>query len=1286
MASRSTGGEGRASPSTSKDPKKSQDTLKLLGENAILGASNNASNAVYRNKRLSELGIKSEDELHKLEKQQSEGSVKTDEYDYQGEYIKAPQGTLKHGWGTLNYRFARQQLKQPLTDNEASASAREDCYEGHWWLDRRHGEGSFRFSGGAVYRGQWENDLAHGTGLLSFKVTTPTPRHQRGGSRSGTKRAADTNSPNSSPRRTRDRSNSADMTRKPSAQSSVTSDRGCEYWQHGVVLRLINTLLFPAESESSRKIVFNRIYERPLDKLLQDWSALLAFAQPPYEGVITVQHVLTLHSGLIETPERRKALLEFCARWYRDLRESEVVIVLPDLDQGCYLSFEQVIVKSRVLAAVTALYLRTKDRSDALAVKEEELREVFELCVASEGEGISALLSLLKGVDPQLLVDKWELADHIGDILSLFRSTVHSDLNCLRRIITLHEERVQARRASGSQLSGTYALPLLRLYRLNAKHLPGKDEVDPLLQRYRDLSGEKQRSSGEKKLLVSLYHTAVKHYLTAHIRTIARYQAFIAELQSQQFSKSERSSISSVARDLVTLLTPKIEALHQLCKTVVPGEQELLQEFYKTGVIVPEKSKSESKNKSDTPAPLLSFYSKLQTVWNVLTGADVTDSKSSPSNTNTKSESGSPATLSSLPNSRVSDLKKEEVKQRRKSVLEGMKISHPLSGPFSRPSRFNLTPHNVIALNANNTNTSKPVLNVDRPVLNVISEDVSEEGDGLNSSTNSNGSAQTADTSTAGSTTPPPSNSVGSPRKKKSSKSSSLHTCLALNARLSDVIVHDTALHLIAPLARSAHMLLAEWALAVLESESLVLSGFKQDEQSIAELVTALLRLALVRESSNLRDVPDRIMAAALYCLAKFADEDSDNDAIKRKILDLDVIFIFNLLTGSKEYVQRDACDLIAVLASGAEDIRDAMVKRVTKANEKLSSDDYRLERLSGALERLLERMKSGKSEELRIAAARALVNLCYNDQLKTLLCKQGALPSLLEFARQGKLQISKEIKQTQLQRGKLLGAGAFAKVYTGQYNHHDVAIKVFSESSFAFRLEDFYREVAIMSMISHPNVVRFEGACIEQRRDEEGVFMIVTELMHQGSLKSVVERSPLTYDKVFKYALEIAEGMIFLHSFDIIHRDLKSENVLISAEDVAKVADLGLSRDINIDQGMTLMAGTPKWEAPEVLTGKRKDNKSRYSKEADVYSYGMLLYEMVSGKQPFEDVHDIFELKKLVCDKNKRPKLPTQCPKPLAALIKRCWKGDATKRPPFTEILGELRAMKDKIIAMTRS
>jgi len=965
MASRSSGGEGRSpAPGTSKDPKKSQDTLKMLGENAVLGASSNTNNTVNKNKRLSELGIKSEEELHKLEKQQSEGNVKTDEYEYQGEFIKAPQGTLKHGWGTLKYRVARQQLKQPL-DTDESASVREDSYEGQWWLDRRHGEGSFRFCGGAMYRGQWEHDLAHGTGLLTFKDAALTPRHQRGGSRSGNKRAADTNSPNNSPRRARDRSNSADMTRKAST-NSAPSDHNGEYWQHGAALRLINTLLFPTESESSRKIVFNRIYERPLDKLLQDWTALLAFAQPPHEGIITVQHVHALHSGLIETPERRKALLEFCARWYRDLRESEIVIVLPDLEQGYYLSFEQVIVKSRVLSAVTALYLRTKDRSDALTVKEEELRELLELCMVSESEGHTALLAQLKGIDSQLLVDKWELADHIGDILALFRYPVHADLNCLRRIIALHEERVQARRAS---LSSTHALPLLRLYRASAKHLPTKEEIDLLLQRYRELSSEKQWSSGEKKLLLTLYHTAVKHYLVTHLRAIARYQGFVAELQSRQFSKSERSSISSVARDLVTLLTTKIEALYQLCKTVLPREQELLNEFYKTGVIVPEKSKSDNKNKSDSQPPLLSFYSKLQTVWNVLTGADVTDGKTSPttsSNLN-KTDTSSPATLTSLPNSRVSDLKKEEVKQRRKSVLEGMKISHPLSGPFSRPSRFNLTAHNVFALN-----------NASKPTLNVISEDVSEDGDGLNSSTNSNGSAQTADTSAVGNTTPPTSPAATTPRKKKSSKGT-LHTCLALNARLTDVIVHDAALHLIAPLARSAHMLLAEWALAVLESESLTLSAFKVDDQSIVELVTALLRLALVRESSNLRDVPDRIMAAALYCLAKFADDDSDNDAIKRKILDYDVIFIFNLLTGSKEYVQRDACDLIAVLASSVEDIRDAIVKRVTKANEKQSSDDYRLEKLSGALERLLERMKSGKSEELRIAAARALVNLCYN-------------------------------------------------------------------------------------------------------------------------------------------------------------------------------------------------------------------------------------------------------------------------------------------------------------------
>jgi len=150
---------------------------------------------------------------------------------------------------------------------------------------------------------------------------------------------------------------------------------------------------------------------------------------------------------------------------------------------------------------------------------------------------------------------------------------------------------------------------------------------------------------------------------------------------------------------------------------------------------------------------------------------------------------------------------------------------------------------------------------------------------------------------------------------------------------------------------------------------------------------------------------------------------------------------------------------------------------------------------------------------------------------------------------------------------------------------------------------------------------------------------------------------------------------MVYIHQVDIIHRDLKCDNVLLNKDDVAKVADLGLAREIDIDNGMTLLAGTPKWEAPEVLVSKK--GKRNYSKGVDVYSFGMVLYEMLTGQEPFADIHDLFELKKVVCDKHKRPKIPKKINANLVALMKACWHRDPSKRPPFEQILLHLKKMK---------
>jgi len=215
----------------------------------------------------------------------------------------------------------------------------------------------------------------------------------------------------------------------------------------------------------------------------------------------------------------------------------------------------------------------------------------------------------------------------------------------------------------------------------------------------------------------------------------------------------------------------------------------------------------------------------------------------------------------------------------------------------------------------------------------------------------------------------------------------------------------------------------------------------------------------------------------------------------------------------------------------------------------------------------------------------------------KLLVVSQGALSSLLEFTKQGQVQINNAIKQEELTKGPLLGSGTFASVYKGKYKNQEVAIKIFSESSLAFRLEDFFKEVAIMCLLSHANLVGFKGACIERKRDAESVFMIVTELMEKGTLKDIIskekdESGGLPIDQLLNYAINIAEAMVYVHHVDIIHRDLKADNILINKDDIAKVADLGLAREIDIDNGMTLMAGTPKWEAPEVLVAKKRKKK----------------------------------------------------------------------------------------------
>lgn len=170
--------------------------------------------------------------------------------------------------------------------------------------------------------------------------------------------------------------------------------------------------------------------------------------------------------------------------------------------------------------------------------------------------------------------------------------------------------------------------------------------------------------------------------------------------------------------------------------------------------------------------------------------------------------------------------------------------------------------------------------------------------------------------------------------------------------------------------------------------------------------------------------------------------------------------------------------------------------------------------------------------------------------------------------------------------------------------------------------------------------------------------------------------------NQVIKYGRDISSAMAYVHSVDIIHRDLKADNILIDQNGNAKVADLGLAREVDIN--MTRMAGTPKWyiirysiltrprEAPEVIEG------LNYSTPADVYSFGMVLFEMCAGQEPFPNIRTLSQLKAVrsqvfsfftyyfqeVIDKGTRPTPPSTLPEFIVSLMRSCWEPKPSNRP----------------------
>ncbi|KYQ88471.1 LISK family protein kinase [Tieghemostelium lacteum] len=272
---------------------------------------------------------------------------------------------------------------------------------------------------------------------------------------------------------------------------------------------------------------------------------------------------------------------------------------------------------------------------------------------------------------------------------------------------------------------------------------------------------------------------------------------------------------------------------------------------------------------------------------------------------------------------------------------------------------------------------------------------------------------------------------------------------------------------------------------------------------------------------------------------------------------------------------------------------------------------------------------------------------------------------SFLQKKRLSRLVDFSEIKFDDLNQ---VGAGGFGKVYAGLLNQKKVGIKKitsYENDPNREKIEKFIeREIDILKFLSspdfkHPNVIQYHGLALK-----ENSLYLLTELVPGGDLHWYIknDKVEISWKLKFQIARDIALGMAFIHSCGIIHRDIKSTNLLVDENWVIKICDMGLARQVdNINEKKLMtICGSDAWMSPEILLGEKYDNS------CDVFSFGMVLIELIIR----ENLTPRLRNEDLGIDKQfLSTKIPEDCPKDLVKLVYECCQVKPSLRPSFAAI-----------------
>ena len=271
-------------------------------------------------------------------------------------------------------------------------------------------------------------------------------------------------------------------------------------------------------------------------------------------------------------------------------------------------------------------------------------------------------------------------------------------------------------------------------------------------------------------------------------------------------------------------------------------------------------------------------------------------------------------------------------------------------------------------------------------------------------------------------------------------------------------------------------------------------------------------------------------------------------------------------------------------------------------------------------------------------------------------------------------------IQKSNLDLQEEIGSGGFGKVYRAKLLTDDttVAVKILHPTRLNREGETvFLNELLLLYRIRHPNIVIFYGACLDKDH-----YALIIEYMSLGSLHQVLHemKLQLSWSHRFSIALQAAKGINYLHQSQppILHRDIKSLNLLLEnhySGYLVKICDFGMAKTRNETTRQTnrttSQAFTLPWAAPEVLDFESHTDKS------DIYSLGIVYWELASHKKPYDDGHDDIIIKSVIT--GRRLKIPKRTPSDFRIVIEKCWAQKPDDRPTSVDLVKMLNKKSGK-------